>query len=187
MKYTKFGEWLYGADNIEVEEGSEWAINPQGFGHGWIAWGDNAHGTEGEMLGEVMGSASAPMPAQPDPVEGSWAEQRAMQMACISGEDAGTQALFKTSSLGGKKMYSRIVMEIVKKINAGALDIVPVVNLTADSYPHTKYGKIFTPDYEIVRWTTMDDAAPAAVEEEEEEEAAPEPAPTPRRRRRAAA
>ena len=184
MKFTKFGEFVFGADNIEVEPGSEWAINPQGFGHGWIAWGDAAHGTEGEMLGGVMASASGPMPAQPGPVEGTWSEQRAIQLACVSGEDAGVQALFKANSLGGKKMYARIVMEVVKRINAGQLDIVPVVHLTADSYQHTKYGKIFTPDYKLVRWTTMDDAVTAPAVEEEEE--APEPA-TPTRRRRAAA
>ena len=185
MKFTKFGEYVFGADNIEVEPGSEWAINPQGFGHGWIAWGDSAHGTEGEMLGEVMGSASQPMPEQPGPVDGSWSEQRGIQLACVTGEDEGTQVLFQTNSKGGKKMYARIVMEIVKRINAGQLDIVPVVNLAADSYQHTKYGKIFTPDYKLVRWTTMDDAAPVLAEEEEEEEAAP--APAPRRRARAAA
>ena len=184
MKFTKFGEFLFGADSIEVEQGSEWAINPQGFGHGWIAWGDKAHDTEGEMLGEVMGPAHEPMPAQPGPVEGSWSEQRAMQMACISGEDAGTQCLFKVNSLGGKKFYASLVTEVVKRISGGEAKVVPVINLSADSYQHQKYGKIFTPTYKIVRWEEIDATEPAAEAPEEEAPAEEEPR---RRRRRATA
>lgn len=194
MKFTKFGSFEYGAENTETEEGAEFAVNPLGFGHGLIAWGDDAHNNEGEMLGEVMASASQPLPAMPDPVEGKWVEQRAMQMACISGEDEGLQVLFKSSSLGGKKFYAGVVMEVVKRINAGESDIVAVITLEADSYQHAKYGKIFTPTFTIVRWQGMDDTAPAANQEEAKEEApatekAPEPEaekPTRRRRRRAA-
>ena len=125
MKFTKFGEFLYGPDSIEVEEGSQWAANPEGFGQGWIAWGDKAHGTEGEMLGEVMANASGPMPPMPDPVDGQWTEQRAMQLACTSGEDEGVQCLFKVNSLGGKKFYAALVREVVKRIQSGDSKIVP--------------------------------------------------------------
>lgn len=184
MKYTKFGEFLFGADSIEVEEGSLWAVNPNGFGQGWIAWGDKAHGNEGEMLGEVMGLASEPMPAQPAVVDGTWTEQRAMQLACLSGEDEGTQCLFKVNSLGGKKFYAALVTEVVKRINAQETTIVPVITLSADSYLHAKYGKIFVPEFTIVRWEEMDTTPEEAVAKAEEE---PEEAPAPRRRRRAKA
>jgi hypothetical protein len=183
MKFTKFGEFLFGADSIEVEADSQWAINPNGFGQGWIAWGDKAHGTEGEMLGEVMGPAAEPMPAMPAPVEGTWTEQRAMQLACVSGEDEGTQCLFKANSLGGKKLYASIVTEVVKRINAGESAIVPVVTLGADSYQHQKYGKIFTPEYAIVRWEEMDATPESAAEAAAAEEPAEEEAPRRRRRK----
>jgi len=193
MKFTKFGEYLYGADSIEVEEDSEWAINPMGFGHGWIAWGDEAHGNEGSMLGEVMGPAGQPIPRQPDPVEGSWAEQRALQLACVSGEDEGTQCLFKTSSIGGKKAYASLVLAVVKKIKAGDPEIVPIVTLSADSYTHAKYGKIFTPEFEVVRWQAMDDKAEAPEKTQDDEvpeqppEKEKEEAPKRRSRRQRAA
>ena len=29
MKFTKFGAWVHGAEDVEVEEGSTWAIHPE--------------------------------------------------------------------------------------------------------------------------------------------------------------
>jgi len=182
MKFTKFGAFVFGAENMETEEGALFAVNPMGFGHGWIAWGDKAHGNESQMLGEVSAAAKDPLPAKPNPVAGDWSEQRLIQMACISGEDAGEQMLFKSSSLGGKKFYAALVLEVVKKINAGATDIVPVITLEADSYIHAKYGRIFTPLYTIKRWTTMDTVDPEAGVEEQDA-AEPEQAPPKRERR----
>jgi hypothetical protein len=183
MKFSKIGEYLYGADATEVEEGSEWAINPQGFGHGWIAWGDKAHGNDGTMLGETMIAAAQPILEMPGEVEGTWTEQRAVQLACISGEDEGTQCLFKTSSIGGKKFYAALVLEVVKRIEAGESAVVPVITLDADSYTHASYGKIFTPMFTVIRWEELGATESAA----EEAEAEPEPEkPTRRKRKRAA-
>lgn len=192
LKFTKFGEFVFGADNFEVEEDSEWAANPLAFGQGWIAWGDEAHGNESEMLGEVMVPAAQPMPAQPEAVEGKWVEQRSMQLVCLTGDDADTQCLFKTSSIGGKKLYAALVMEVVKRIKAGDSDVVPIIHLLPDSYQHAKYGKIFTPTYEVVRWEEMDATAPSTDSPDEEPEQAEEPAvekepEAPRRKRKRAA
>ena len=185
MKFTKFGSFEFGAEDIETEEGALFAVNPMGFGQGWIAWGDKEHGTQSEMLGEVMSSSSEAMPAQPAAVNGIWAEQRAIQLACVSGEDEGTQMLFKTSSLGGKKFYAAIVLEVVKKINAGDPEIVPIITLEAESYQHAKYGKIFTPTFTVKSWQTMAEQTVASNDESSEEEE-PEEAPAPTRRKRRA-
>lgn len=189
MKFTKFGEWVFGAQEDEVEENSHWAINPQAFGHGWIAWGDAQHDTEGEMLGEIMGPATQALPPQPEPVEGRWTEQRAIHLACINGEDEGVQVMYKTNSQGGLKAYNAIIMDVVKRIQAGNTDIVPVVELLSDDYNHKTYGKIFTPVLKVIEWVSTDQATPAVPEEIEEEELVEEEEepPTPRRRRRKAA
>ena len=50
LKLSKSGRWMYGAEAIEVEEGSTWAINPYSIEHGFACWGD------GELLGEVHGA-----------------------------------------------------------------------------------------------------------------------------------
>tara|TARA_R110002020_G_scaffold170207_3_gene359586 strand:+ start:2739 stop:3332 length:594 start_codon:yes stop_codon:yes gene_type:complete len=180
MKFTKFGTWEFGVDSIEIEDGSQWAINPTSFKHGWIAWGDKSHGTEGQKLGEVMVSANEPFPPQPEPVKGDWHEQFSFQMACVSGEDEGAQVQYGTSSSGGKKFYHSVVNAVCDQIDASVAEVVPVVTLGNDSYTHQTYGKIFNPDYEVVKFVTLDGAAA----EEPEPEPEPEPEAPKRRRRR---
>ncbi len=183
MKFTKFGEWSYGAEDTPVEEGSQWAVNPNGFLHGWIAWGDKAHGNEGTKVDEVMCSAAEPHPACPDPVAGNWSQQRAIQLACISGEDEGLNVMFNTNSRGGLNCYNEIVKEVVRKIQAGETKIVPIVELEADHYMHNTYGKIFVPVMVVVAWVGLDDIPDGPVEDDdEEEEEAPAPAPKKRTR-----
>lgn len=188
MMFTKFGEWVYGAEKTEVEEGSQWAINPEGFTHGWQAWDQD--NTSNGPSGEVMVPATQPMPSEADlpAVSGKWAKAIGVQMRCISGEDEGLQVLWKANSLGARKAYAEILQQVVIRIQAGKTDVVPVVELEADNYTHKTYGKIFTPAVNIVGWSDMDGnqaAQPEAIEAPAEEAPAKQEEPPRRRRRRA--
>ena len=199
MQFTKFGEWVYGAEKTETEEGSIWAVNPQGFTHGWIAW-DQENTAQGPT-GEVMVSATQPMPLEEGlpGVKGNWSKAIGVQMRCTDGEDKGAQSVWKANSLGARKAYAEILQAVVGRIGEGSMDIVPLVELKADSYVHKTFGKIFTPVVEIVGWANMEgeqaaepaaaiEAAPAEGTESAEQQAA-EPAveekPARRRRRKA--
>ena len=183
MKMTKFGEFVFGMEDVEVEPESGWAINPTAFQHGWICWGTKQYGTDGECLGEVMAPAAGPMPEEANlpAKQGNWTKQISISLRCLDGEDEGIQAVFKTNSLGGRKAYAAVVGDVVAKIQAGDEACVPVVNMGADSYTHKKYGKIFTPEFKIVEWITMDGLSSGDAEEEEEE-----PTPTKRARKKPA-
>jgi hypothetical protein len=190
MQFTKFGEWVYGAEKEETEEGSQWAINPAGFSHGFIAW-DQGNTSNGPT-GEVMVSATQPMPLEenlPD-VKGKWAKAIGVQLRCVSGEDEGAQSVWKANSLGARKTYAEILQAVVARIGEGVDTVVPLVELKNDSYTHKTYGKIFTPVVEIVGWATMEGEAvaePAAAIEEQEpstQAAEPEAEEKPARRRR---
>lgn len=187
MKMNRSGEFVYGREDIEVEEGSIWAVNPAGFQHGHVAWGDKTHGTEGKHLGEHMGPAHEPIYPESDlgAVEGEWHQAIGIQLACTDGEDVGQQCLFKSNSVGGRKGYGALLEEVVEKIKEGTGEVVPLVRLNSTHYKHDKYGKIFTPDFIIVGWTTMD--ATAAPEEEKAEEPEPEPEAPKKRTRKAKA
>jgi hypothetical protein len=180
MRFTKFGEWMFGTDNTEVEEGSIWAVNPTGFTHGFIAW-DQENTSKGPT-GEVMVSATLPMPLQESlpAVTGSWAKCVGIQLRCTNGEDEGLQVVFKSSSTGGRKAYADMVQAVVAQLGKDPATPVPLVSLEADSYAHKTYGKIFTPKIVIVGWAGMDGAA-----QEAEEPAAPEEEKPRQRRRRA--
>mgnify|MGYP003632998515 CR=1 FL=1 len=176
MKFTKFGEWTWGTEAAEVEDDALWAIHPQGFQHGWIAWGDKKHNNSGTKLGETMVAATEPLPFEKDlpVVEGSWAQQISMQLVCLNGMDKGTKVLFNSCSTGGRKVYHDIVNAVVAQITSGRQDISPVVKLDNDHYTHKEYGKIFTPVMDIESYKTLVEleAMLNSLDDEEAEETA---------------
>tara|TARA_R110000787_G_scaffold69802_1_gene155241 strand:+ start:3050 stop:3685 length:636 start_codon:yes stop_codon:yes gene_type:complete len=177
IKLDKSGDWVFGADAHEVTDGL-WAINPNSFIEGFIAWG------EGELLGEEM----APMAGTPiigsslpeqEGAKRGWEKQVGFHMVAIAGEYTGQQVIYKTSSKGGVKAVRDIVAKVVNQINGGDDDIVPVVELKSESYKHKQYGKINTPVLSVVHWQGMG----VTADEAPEDEAPPaEKAPAKRRR-----
>ena len=192
LKMTKFGEWVFGAENTEMEEGQQLAINPQGFQHGWVAWGSKARGNDGTHMGEVMVPATTPLPLEGDlpEVNGDWSKAIAVQMKCLKGEDKGLQLIWKANSLGARKAYASILQAVIERITAGNGQCVPIVELGNDQYTHNTYGVIKTPEVTIVGWMGMDgeqaEEPVAAIEDATpSEEPAPEEKPARRRRRKA--
>jgi len=180
LKMDRTGHWVFGADQTEVEDGSHWAINPLSFVHGFIAWGD------GEVLGEKMASVEDPLPeldAAPPGAKKGWEKQVGMSLKCVSGEDAGIEARFTTTSVGGKRAVQELAVALAAQVDKDLETPVPVVTLGKEHYQHKSYGRIFTPAFGVVEWVSMNPgaapaaAAPAAVVE------APAPAPAGRRRR----
>ena len=186
LKMTKFGEWVYGADQTEIEEGAVIAVNPAQFQHGWIAWGSKDRGNDGTNVGEVLVPATQPMPAQEElpNVNGDWSKCIAVQMRITTGEDEGLQLLWKGNSLGARKAYASLLQAVVARISEGSGDVVPLVTLGNDSYTHNSYGKIFTPDITIVGWANMDGVTAEPVEAIEDSSADPAEEEKPKRRRR---
>jgi hypothetical protein len=175
LKMDKTGAWVYGADQDEVEDGSEWAVNPFSFVHGYIAWGT------AEGLGEKMTGVAQPLPELDEAPKGAqkgWEMQVGMSLKCISGEDKDMDVRYATTSVGGKKAVQAIAAAIAEQVNKDESKPVPIVTLKKDHYQHKSYGKIYTPVFEIVEWVGLDGA-----QEEVAVEAEPE-APAAGRRRR---
>ena len=179
LKMDKTGHWVFGADQTEIEEGSQWAINPFSLIHGYIAWGD------GEVLGEKMASVSDLLPeldAAPPGAKKGWETQVGMSLKCISGEDTGMEARFTTTSVGGKRAVQDLAVAIAEQVGKDQTTPVPIVTLGKEHYQHKSYGKIFTPVFAVQQWVSLTaEPAPAAVVAPEAD--APAPAPAGRRRR----
>lgn len=172
LKMDKRGDWVFGADQTEVDDGTLWAVNPFSFVHGYIAWGD------GEVLGEKMVSVSQPLPemdAAPAGAKRGWETQVGMSLKCISGPDNGLEVRYNVTSVGGKRAVQGLAVAIAQQVESDQTKPVPVVMLKRDHYTHKSYGKIYTPVFEIQEWMSMDGKS-----EEKADEAAPA------RRRRAA-
>lgn len=180
IKMDRTGHWVYGADQTEAEDDSRWAVNPFSFVHGFIAWGD------GEVLAEKMASVTQPLPELDTPPPGAkkgWESQVGMMLKCVSGEDAGLECRYTTTSVGGKRAVQELAVAIAAQVEKDPSKPVPIVTLGKDHYQHKSYGKIFTPVFKVVEWVSMDgdDAAGEAAPSD-----APEATDGPRRRRRAA-
>lgn len=187
IKMDKTGHWVFGADQTEVEEGSEWAVNPFSFIHGYIAWGD------GDVLGEKMVSISQPLPElEPAPAgaKRGWETQVGLSIKCVSGEDKGMEARFTTTSVGGKRAVQTLGALIAAQIEKDPSKPVAIITLDKEHYSHKSYGRIYTPIFEVIDWMDMNaeegEKAPE-LEMEEPSIAEVEEAPAaPARRRRAA-
>ena len=170
LKMDKRGDWVYGANQTEVEADTLWAVNPASFVHGYIAWGDAV------VLGEVMVPLTEPLPQPgeaPAGAEKGWQVQVGMGLKCVSGPDKDMEVRFTVTSVGGKKAVQQLGISIAQQIEADQTKPVPIVKLKTDSYKHKMYGKIFVPVFEIVEWVGMDGKSAEVADEASAEEAAP--------------
>ena len=181
LKCDRTGHWVFGADQTEIEDGSIWAVNPNSFVHGYIAWG------KGEVLGEKMARVDEPLPEltpAPAAAERGWEMQVGMTLACTNGEDEGLQARFSTTSVGGKKMWAVVALAVAEKTDKDPINCVPLVRLTSEQYTHKQYGRVHNPIATIIGWTSLDADAAAETEDAELEVAAETEAADGARRRR---
>lgn len=193
LRMLKSGDWVFGQTSEEVQPGSWWAVNIMSLAHGWCCWVDT--GNKNELLGEVMDSMTRPKPAKPQPINGTtFVEQRAFDLKCINGDDAGTEVQFKTNSLGGMKAADKLLAAIQTRLAQpdGRTYPLPVLELGEEYYEHSKYGRIYTPVLAIVGWANMqgelegerplaidEGAAPAASAKKPRKAAVASPPPLP--------
>ena len=180
LKMDRTGHWVFGSDQDEVESGSKWAVNPFSFLHGFIAWGD------GTVPAEKLVPMVEPLPevdAAPPGASKGWEMQVGMSLKCISGEDAGMEARFTATSVGGKRAVQELALAVADQADKDQSKIVPVVTLGKDHYQHKSYGRIYTPVFDVQEWTSMDGPQSAVPGGDDE----PAGDAAPQRRRRVAA
>jgi len=147
LRLTRAGDYIYGPQNVDVQDGSHWAVNLASLEHGWVCWGD------GELLGQIMVDVRLPQPQRPPAVEGYGFEpQFGMSLACISGDDKGLEVIYKNNSLGYKKAFDQLLADIRARYPLDQQFYWPVIELKTSSYPHKKYGQIFEPIFKVVGW-----------------------------------
>jgi hypothetical protein len=111
--------------------------------------------------------------------------QVGMTLACTNGEDEGMQARYAATSVGGKRAVQSLAVAIAEQVDKDPNNPVPLVRLKKEHYHHKSYGRIFTPVFEIVKWSPLE--ADTASDDAELEVAASEddaPAEGAGRRRR---
>jgi hypothetical protein len=159
MKFTKQGEFVFGAENTEAKPTEEWAANPASFQIGVIGW------RGGSVVGEVMFPITSPERVDYDSLEpintgkdgDGWSEQYTVDLKNMK---TGDEVIFKTTSKGGKNAIGDLAAAVAVQIEKDATLPVPVLHLTSDFYKHKQYGKVFTPIFEIIGWVDANGKKP---------------------------
>lgn len=182
------GIWMYGQEDTEIEEGSLWAINPSSLETGVIAWPPATSKLKDpikkmrrvfDVNAPVIDKTQLPVAAN----GGAWDDCVSFEMQCIGStdpkvepEDLGVAICYQQNSYGGKAAFDQIAEELMVQLDKDPRLIVPVVELKSDSYTHPKWGKVFKPVFDIVKWVAMDGSDGEAEDEEQEQSAAEQPA-----------
>lgn len=207
LKMGKDGIWVWGRENIEVQPGSHWAIDPFSMMTGLVCWTNHPEGSgkKNTKLGEVLVPAGRHKVVEGEMAshlddkgnEWPWTAIAQVKLICINGEDEGTEVIYNTSSQGGTALLAEWFAEMSKQI-ANATPTA-IVSLSHSTYNHTQWGKTYKPSFEYEDWRSLSstkpvaapDEEPAAQVEDKSEAAAPEPEAekeaAPARRRRPAA
>ena len=153
------GTWSFGQRRTVVEDGSRWAVNPTTFKWGYICFDNDNKPTE------RLVPVEQPMPdiTQLPDTGFKWQQQWAVNLKCIDGADAGTEATYKTSTDGGVKAVAGLIDAVRDRLNSGQHDgkVVPIVHLDKDAYQNPQFGKIWYPLLTIVDWMPLCGPAPA--------------------------
>jgi hypothetical protein len=153
------GTWSYGQRRIVVEDGSPWAVNPLTFRWGYICFSDN-----NKVVGERLVSVSQPKPELTElPDRGyEWQEQWAVQLKCTGGADAGTEVIYKPTTVGGIQAIAGLIEVVRDRLSEGKHGgkVAPIVHLEKDSYSHSQHGRVWTPLLPIVDWMPLNGPAP---------------------------
>lgn len=157
LRLLKDGEWVYGADDVEVQAGSLWAINPFSMAQGFCAWGTQGSAQEGTLLGEKMAliTGTYPNASELADVGAAWNEQIQFDLVCLNGDDKGVEVRFKTSSKGGLRAFAGLLQDVSTAADEDG-KFVPIVSLDSDSYVHKKYGRTYFPVFTVKEWQAPD-------------------------------
>ena len=174
--------WLYGRDGAEVMDDDLWAINPQSFEKGYIAWGDSRN-----VLAESMVPASAPLPGLETlpqiPPKFKYDQQLKLDLAAVDQPDDVT-VTFKTTAYGGKTAIGEVGQKIGLRAQKGNPFIVPVVLLTNTSYESKHGNTILNPVFDVQYWLDMEGNREGGAPKVElvKDEPKVDPKPKPRKR-----
>ena len=177
LKFTKAGEFLYGQEENVVEDDEQFAADMQSLSQGFICW------KEGQCAGETMAPVVSGRTIKKadledyGPYEGNdgWKEQSTIEFTSL---ETGEKLLFKTSSRGGLGALSALAKEFSARVRSGTRKIVPVIVMKTSHYKHAKYGKIYTPKFEVIDWLL-----PPGAEDDGAVEGEVIPADPPKRRK----
>ena len=168
LKFTKYGEWVSGKDEDEIERDQRFVAVMDQLMVGWQKWSE---GKPAEQEAGLIAECYRP-PSRKDLGDNDETEWERDERGdprdpwqktnwLILKEEAG-DALFtwSPSSKGGLSAIGQLCERYGKMIRQKPGQF-PVVELQASSYRHERFGKLFVPVLKVVGWTDKANALAA--------------------------
>jgi len=158
--YLKFngntGDYIFGADDDELEHGERVVVDMEQAARGWICWKD---GEVQEEINVLVIDGKPPTENQltdhgPYEEDGDgWSEQ----IRLIFMMNDGTVLDYKASSKSGKRAFSGLLRDFAKqyKSHPGQLAVVEI-DATSFMPKDKKIGKKYAPRFKIVDWISRE-------------------------------
>lgn len=178
LKFSK-GEWLKGQNGDEVALGTRLAANMAELSIGWIRWNDGkpaerrmgllAHGFKPESREALGHDDQSQWDTDQDgkPID-PWTFTNELPVADPT---TGEQMTFSASSKGGIGCIGNLCKAYGKEYRQRE-GLVPIIELSRDSYMHPVYKKLYVPVLPIVDWVENGSVPEPAKADDEEKPAA---------------
>lgn len=169
LRLLKDGEWVFGKDDVVVQQGTKAVVDVKSAKVGYACWTDRAKNKMKDVrLGEVMADVfkgepvprEADLPKHVDPETGEpaqWKLQASFVVKLLDGDNAGQPLLWKTSSYNGLLSASELSRQIAARVDEGNEAVFPVIEIRSVAAKNA-YGRFYKPDMRIVGWMTEDEA-----------------------------
>jgi hypothetical protein len=171
----KTGDYTYGADKEELDDGWEGAVNMNSAKQGHICWKDSE--VVGEDMTRILDGNPTPKSQLKDhgpydDDDDGWQQQISFEAVVVSGggDAEGEQMLFKNSSKSGLRAFGNLLSAYGKAIQKGqnigddGEELFPVVKFEATEFTPKgakKKEKAYAPKFTITDWISE-----AALEEQ---------------------
>jgi hypothetical protein len=181
LKFAKHGEWEFGQNGTTLPVGTRLLADMDNLMVGWQRWSGGR--PDEQKFGRVM-EAHRPERREElgDNDKEAWDVDdrgvpqdpwRLTNILILKDPNDGSLYTYSPSSKGGVSCIAKLCAEFGKIYRQRPTDM-PVIELQSSSYKHERYGRIFTPEMNIVSWvpktaftgeSTEVAAEPAAVED----------------------
>jgi hypothetical protein len=176
LKFIK-GKWCLGRDEVGIPASAQFIARPDWSMHGWSRWRDRR--LVDFRIGFIADDFKPPARHELGDTDREqwaiWSDNRdpwVLQWHLpLFGMVSGEAFVWSTDTVGGKQALADLLSAYADQADSGELKNLPVVELRSSSYPHQDYGRVHTPQFDIVGWAeppatarpALPVAAPAAL------------------------
>ena len=166
LKFDKFGEWISGESGDVLPIGTELVAQMEELHYGWIKWEDGK--PVEQIMGRVKDEFTPPKrnelgdtDKEEWPVDDDGRSRDPWQFSyylILKAANSDELYTFATSSKGGKDAIAKLA-KVFGAAQRYREDQFPVVALNQSFYmhPNKEFGKIKTPQFDLVAWTSRDE------------------------------